>query len=831
MRQLLFGACLFLNTCQLFSQHQFRGFIIDAETRRPISNVQLVFFPKGDTIETAANGEYRYTATTDTITIMAFKEDYFQKKTNIIAPPMSVGKRVNAVFNDIEMQPSIVLLHAVDVSALTGGDKTPIASTTFNKEQIEEFNEGRDIPYILEQTPSLVTTSDAGAGIGYTGMRIRGSDQTRINVTINGIPVNDAESQGVFWVNMPDLASSLQSVQIQRGLGTSTNGPGAFGASVHMETESFRKKAYGEVDLFGGSFNTQRSNIRFGTGLINGWSFDGRLSRITSDGYLDRASSNLSSYYLSGGYSGKKTSVQFITFGGRERTYQAWYGVAPELLYTNPTYNPAGEIVRPNQSEQSNVIGFYEDQVDNYRQDHYQLHLNHEFNQKWRLHAALHYTFGEGYYEEYRNNRRLSEYNLAPVPVNDSVTVSRSDVTRRLWLHNHFGGGIYSLHYKTRNTRLTIGGAASLYNGDHFGEVLWLNEVPDIEPLRFYDNVGTKTDANQYIKLEQRLGVINIFADAQIRHVKYTAEGIDRNLSTIDVEDELLFFNPKAGFYLPTGNRMNVFGSVAMGGREPARRDYLEALDEMPRPEYLIDYELGWKMTRKKFMIEANTYFMDYYDQLVLTGELSDVGYALRRNVGRSYRAGIEINALFSLGRKADIAFNAAFSENRNHNWNEVVGYEEVVVEGEVVDYLPVTEDLGSTAIAFSPNVILGSTVRYRPVERFQLAWMQRYVGKQYLSNTEEDEFSLPAYFINDLRFTYSFLPKGFKKLDAILFVNNIFGNDIMRRALGDRHILARPYANNGYSYSYQWGEASIREMALYPQAGTNILFGLRFAF
>ncbi|MCC5916187.1 MAG: TonB-dependent receptor [Cryomorphaceae bacterium] len=830
MRQLLLGTWLFISTCTIFAQtNTVGGFVVDAEIKQPLQGIRVIFYPDQDTIYTNNKGGFEYKTSRDSVYFVVENSDYFPlvqavdfKKASTSQP--SGGKGEVIYYEQLTLKPKVSWLSAVDVKALTGSSRTPIATTTLDKQRIVEFNEGRDIPFILEQTPSVVSTSDAGAGIGYTGMRIRGSDQTRINVTINGIPVNDAESQGVFWVNMPDLASSLNSIQIQRGLGTSTNGPGAFGASVHLETEGLRTEAYGEADLFAGSFNTQRSNIRFGTGNQKGWSLDGRLSRISSDGYLDRASSDLSSYYLSGGYTGKETSIRFITFGGRERTYQAWYGVSPDMLFTNPTYNPAGEIRGTNAAGDRTVLGFYDDQVDNYRQDHYQLHLNHRFNKNLKLHTALHYTFGEGYYEEYRNAHGLSNYNLPPIVVNDSTTVTNSDLTRRLWLRNHFGGIVYSLQYETSKTLITAGGAASYYTGDHFGEVLWVNESPDIRDVEFYNNVGNKIDANQYLKIEKQIGEVTAFADAQVRYVHYTAEGVDRNLSDIDVDDALLFFNPKIGFSLPISESQSVYLSAGYGGREPARRDYLEAIDEMPRPEFMFDVEAGTKFSFKNLTFETNLYFMDYYDQLVLTGELSDVGFALRKNVGRSFRAGVEFNAALQISKKWSLLFNAAFSENRNMGWNEVVAFDSIT-------NAPITEDLGNTAIAFSPNVILGSTLRYSPIKPLMFGWTQRYVGKQYVSNTQEDDLSLPAYFVNDLRISWNFKTKALKFLEASLFVNNIFGNNVFRDFFGERSLIAQPYASNGYSYSYAWGNQNIREMGLYPQAGTNFMFGVRMGF
>lgn len=809
MRQLLFGIGLLLTSYSALAQAEIKATVLDAKTKEPIAFTTVQLLQNEAVIQEKRSDERGLVLFRDvsignyTVQCQSFA---FESQSQSIAINASGVQQV--VF---ELTSSVQLLQAVDITGIKASADNPIAFTEMTKADISKVNEGRDIPFILEQTPGLVTTSDAGAGIGYTSMRIRGSDQTRINVTINGVPVNDAESQGVFWVNMPDLASSLQNIQVQRGLGTSTNGAGAFGASVHMETDALSDKAYSSVDVFGGSFNTLRTNLRFGTGNIgHGVTIEGRLSRIVSDGYIERAASDLQSYYFAVGKASKNTSLKFITFGGRERTYQSWYGIDSETFQNNPRFNPAGEITRVNASGELVTAGFYPDQVDNYRQDHYQLHLNHNFNSRWKLHAAAHYTFGTGYYEEYRNAHRFSNYGLPSFITADSVTVNRSDLTRRLWLRNHFYGGIYNLQYTSRNTNLVIGGGANYYTNDHFGEVLWVEELPELEPFEFYNNVGQKLDANQYIKVTQTLAEqVSIYGDLQVRYVDYRANGLDRNLSDIDVSAQLLFFNPKAGLLWRANTHSSFFASVGYGGREPARRDFLEAQGDMPRPEFLLDYEAGWRWVKKDFHLEVNAYYMDYFDQLVLTGELSDVGFPLRQNVGRSYRTGIEIHGGYLFTPKWKLEGNLALSRNRNIDWQETL-FDENWNE-EIVAF-------GNTTTAFSPSIVAGSVLSYSPVSSFTIAWSNRFVGKQYVTNTQIDELSLPSYWINDLRFRYS-VTDNFR---LSLFVNNIFGNDLFFGWLSEQ------YASNGYGWSELVnGTPSAHNLFVFPQATTNFLLGL----
>jgi iron complex outermembrane recepter protein len=723
----------------------------------------------------------------------------------------SVSLRGGRTLLEVVLVPIQTALPAANVAGILARPRNPIAFTEMDKSAIDAVNEGRDIPFILEQTPGLVTTSDAGAGIGYTGMRIRGSDQTRINVTVNGVPINDAESHGVFWVNMPDLASSVDKIQVQRGIGTSTNGAGAFGASVHLETSGPRKSAYTELDAVAGSFNTNRLSLRFGTGLMdNGFSFDGRLSRIQSDGYIDRASSDLQSYYFNLSKVSNKTTMSIVAFGGHQRTYQAWYGIDPTTLETNPTFNPAGNI--PGLSSAGEQL-YYDNQVDDYRQNHYQFLLNHRISLAWKFNAALHYTYGVGFYEEYRSNRRPSEFGMPNLTRPDTTPVSRTDYTRRLWLRNHFAGAVYSLVYDQKNTRVTFGGAGNYYTGDHFGDVLWVSEVPDLAPFEFYNNIGTKTDLNQFVKAEQTFGRWDLFADMQARLVQYNASGLNRNMSEIDISEEFLFLNPKLGASFQLTKESDVFVYAGMAGREPTRRDLLEANIEgfELRPEHMRNIEMGYRLNRDRMALHVNAYLMDYRDQLVLTGELSDTGRPLRRNVGRSHRYGLEGVIGFQLLDNLRIDANAALSRNRNRDWSETVAFDEADT--------PILNNFGNTPIALSPDLVAGSMVTYSPVSSLSFTWSNRYVSKQYLNNLGREDLALPAYWINDLRVQFVMS----EQVSFRLFVNNIFGNQFFFDNIGGRQ-----FASNGGTFNFPDDNGQVQYgQFIFPQATTNFLIGV----
>ena len=719
----------------------------------------------------------------------------------------------------ISMNPLPYVTDEVVVTATRLAPKAPATFQNIEKKELEKLNLGQDLPFLLNWTPSLVATSDAGAGVGYTGMRIRGSDQTRINVTVNGIPINDSESQGVFWVNMPDLASSLSSIQIQRGLGSSTNGSGAFGASVNLETNNAEPEAGGAIDNSYGSFNTRKHTVEFNSGILkNGFAIEGRLSNIQSDGFIDRASSDLRSYYLAGGYYGKKTMVKAITFSGAERTYQSWYGT-PQSRIENDVDGMLQHAANEgyNEEQTQNLLNsgrtynfyLYENQVDDYRQDHYQLHLVHEFADNLKLSLAGHYTYGRGFFEQYRNDDEFSDYGLQN-PIIGMDTITETNLIRRRWLDNDFYGATYSLDYSKGGHKFTLGGGLHFYRGDHFGEIVWAEYSQDIDHLQqYYFNVGNKDDYSVYGKWEYATGKWNFMADLQFRRVDYETFGVDNDQVAIDVTRNFNFFNPKVGARYDLNSRNAFYVYLGRGNREPVRNDFIDALEGTePEAETLNNLELGYTYQEESFQLNLNGYAMLYENQLVLTGELNDVGSSIRRNVEDSYRVGIEIDATVQLAKKLWLNANLTLSRNRIGRFDEVVydytnGFDVLVNEFEDTD------------ISFSPEVISAGRLIYQPLEGLELMLISKYVGDQYLDNTSNEAKKIDAYWVNDFRIGYKIKNVLFKEIEISLLVNNI---------------LDAEYSSNGYTYSYVVGDP-ITENFFYPQAGTNFLAGLRLSF
>ncbi len=705
-----------------------------------------------------------------------------------------------------QMNPSAFLSEEVVITATRAGSKTPTTYTNLSKEEVSDANFGQDLPYILEFTPSAVVTSDAGAGVGYTGIRIRGSDPTRTNVTINGIPVNDAESHGVFWVNMPDLASSLESVQVQRGVGTSSNGAAAFGASINLQTNALQEKAYGEIENAYGSFNTWRHTVKAGTGLINNkFTVDARLSQITSDGYIDRASSDLRSYYLAGAWHGKNSVLRLNVFGGHEVTYQAWNGVSAENLQSNRTFNSAGMFF-----DQDGNMQFYDNEVDNYQQHHYQLHFSHRFSQRVNFNTSLHYTRGFGYFEQFRANDRFSTYDLEPLVVN-SDTITRTDLIRRRWLDNHFYGQVFSMNYNNhRGLDVTVGGGWNVYDGDHFGEIIWARFASQSNIRdRYYDNNALKTEWHGYVKATQQLGKFTAFADLQYRGIDYRFEGFNvvfEEFVLADQQANFGFFNPKAGFMFDLNERNNFYASLGVSHREPVRRDFTQSTPESrPLPEQLRNLEVGYRYRGRNWYVNANYYLMDYKDQLVLNGEINDVGAYNRVNVDDSYRMGIEIEGGVRLHRTLTLGGNATFSQNK------IRAFTEFVDDFDEGGQLAIQHS--NTDIAFSPNFVAGGILTYEPLKDLRMSLMPKYVGEQFLDNTSNRDRMLDAYFITNFRLHYTLRDVLFSELEIGVLVYNMF--DSM-------------YENNGYTFSYIAGQQMITENFYYPQAGRNFLVSLR---
>ena len=733
----------------------------------------------------------------------------------------------NAQQNQEQDSTKVQQLKEVLLSATRAKDKTPVAFTNITKEELESINLGQDLPILLDQLPSVVTTSDAGAGVGYTGIRVRGTDATRVNVTINGIPYNDAESQGTFWVNMPDFVSSVEDIQLQRGVGTSTNGSGAFGASLNIKTLDPSTVGYASTAHSIGSFGTRKHNISLGSGLKNNFYAEARLSNIMSDGYIDRASSDLSSFYAEGGFLNKKTSVKAIVFGGKEITYQSWYGT-PEAVVNGDAQGIQAFIDRnfPSQDEADNLLNSgrtynfytYDNEVDNYEQTHYQLHLSHQFTNNFSANISGNYTRGKGYFEQFKDGEELGDY----FPNSPDADIE-GDVIRRRWLDNDFYAFVYSLNYKKNNLNLYFGGGYNKYDGDHFGEIIWDSFSVSV-PIRtdYYNSIGEKSDYNNYLKAEY---TINnnwfAFADVQYRHVDYKSNGLSSDLLAIDVDEAYNFFNPKAGLTYTINNYNSVYGSVAVANREP-NRDDLTKNPVLPKPERLIDYEFGYKLKTPLYYATANLYYMNYKDQLVLTGDLDDVGDPIRENVSKSFRAGIELQVGYKLSDKFRIDANATFSQNKIQDFDYVVydtQYDPNTFD--TVSYEAVVTAFQDTDISFSPSIIAGSTLSYSPVENLNLAFISKYVGKQYLDNTSSDSKSMDAYFVNNFNVSFKLQPSWIKEIAFNLLINNIFNAE---------------YVSNGYTYSYFYRpegstDEAITENFYYPQATTNFLAGATFKF
>ncbi|UGS21386.1 TonB-dependent receptor [Flavobacterium cyclinae] len=683
-------------------------------------------------------------------------------------------------------------LKEVVVASVRAKDKNPITYTNVSKEQIAPRNLGQDVPVLMQYLPSVVSTTDAGNGVGYTYMRVRGSDGSRINVTLNGVPFNDSESQGTFFVNLPDFASSLESVQLQRGVGTSTNGAGAFGASLNMATKSYQEKSYAEIANSFGSFNTRKHTLSFGTGLHNNFELNGRISNIASDGFIDRASSNMFGYFFNANYVKESTLVKFMAFGGKEKTYQAWYGIEdPEKLRNDRTFNPAGMYFDENGNMQ-----FYDNETDNYWQNHFQLHWTEKWTEKWISNTALHYTKGKGYFEQYKEDEDLTDYNLPAFNGN-----SISDLVRKRWLDNDFFGATFSLNYRDEKTDLLFGGAANRYLGLHYGEVIWTtNYIPN--PNRYYDNYGNKDDVNFYTKASYNVtNKLNLFADLQYRMVFYNATSVKFD----DVNDTFRFFNPKAGLNYQLDEKNTFYGYFGIANKEPRRDDYESGAI---KPERLFDYELGWKYNTKNVKLYANAFYMRYNNQLVMTGALNDVGSPIFTNSGKSYRLGLEVESTIALTDKLFLNPNFTLSQNKN------------------IDFYfqrdGIIQDLGNTNIAYSPNFVAANSFTYLPVKGLQLAILSKFVGEQYMGNIDSANSKLDSYFVSDFNASYDWqINKGIKSIVFSALVNNIFNLE---------------YESNGYFYTYDdtWSgptPVTIEGAGFYPQAGINFILGATLKF
>lgn len=686
----------------------------------------------------------------------------------------------------------------VEVKTIRAGAMAPFAKTNLSKTEIQKQNLGQDLPFLLNQTPSVVVSSDAGNGIGYTGIRIRGTDATRINVTINGIPFNDPESNGTFFVNLPDLLSSASSIQIQRGVGTSSNGAGAFGGTINVSTAEVNRVPYFESNNSFGSFQTSKNNIRVGSGLLGGhFTTDLRLSQIKSNGYIDRAKSNLQSYYFSTAYLADKTTIRFNTFSGKEKTYQAWYGVSEADLKIRRTYNSAG-TARPGEP--------YENETDNYQQDHYQVFLTQKLSPAMTFNTGLFLVNGKGYYEQYRANQKYANYGL-PNMTYGSTAVSRTDLIRQLWLDNDFYGNIFSLQYTRPGTEVTLGGAITKYLGAHFGEIIWAKNGLPNNNYRWYDNHAVKQDANIYTKLQQDLlPNLQFFTDLQVRRVAYNIDGF-RDNSRLTVAEKYHFFNPKAGITYHN-KQWTAFASYSVANKEPVRDDFEASDKELPRPESLQDIEMGIERKSNRASYGATVYYMKYRDQLVLTGKINDVGAYTRTNIDDSYRLGLELQGSSVITSWLKASGNLTLSRNKVKDFTEF--FDDYDNGGQK------SQSYTETDISFSPAVTGAATISLTPVKNWNLDLFSKYVSKQYLDNTSNESRKLNAYYTQDARLSYALQKGWLKNAEVILQVNNL---------------LNRKYEPNGYTYSYIAGNQFTTENFYYPMAGTNWMLGFTLRF
>jgi len=827
MKRIGITIILFFISLSIFAQLTIKGKIL-SEKGEPLVGANIII--EGTSLGTSSDIEGNFffnNLKKSNYTIQISYVGY--KNTKVLVEPDKAQDLL------IQLEPLNFLSDEVIVTATRVNEKTPMAFININKATIEKNNKGNDIPYLLSLTPSLVETSEAGIGIGYTSMRIRGIDHTRINVTINGIPLNDAESQGVYWVDIPDLASSVQDIQIQRGVGASTNGAGAFGATINLKTESIHSEPYTEINSSYGSFNTIKNNIQVGSGLIKDhFCFDARISKLRSDGYIDYSDSDHESFFVSGTYYSDKALIKANIFKGKEKTGISWWGVPEDMLETNRTYNPAGEYI--------DIYGlprYYKDQTDNYLQTHYQLISSLQLTKNIQFNMALHYTKGEGYYEQYKSDEDFADYGLPYILLSDTVyrigartlifpdsTIRNSDIIRRKWMDNDFYGITYSANFDYGKTNTIIGGSWNKYDGNHYGKILWSEFGNNFtKDFQWYINSGIKTDFNVFGKLNYSIiSNLNFYADIQYRNVNYKMEGIDDDLKILDQEHNYHFINPKAGLFYNINPKFDAYISYAIANREPTRSDFKNAVGDeqaMPKPETLYDLELGGNFKLPDYMLSVNFYYMDYKDQLVNTGQKSNVGYDIQTNVENSYRAGIEIMNTLKILDFFQWKFNLTLSQNKIKNFIEYSDY--YGTDWNYLGNLP--KELGETDISYSPNIIGSNVFTFNLFKKFEIDFITKYVGKQYFDNTSDKNRMLDPYLINNLLLTYTPNTRFTKKMSIYLQVNNILNAKYESNAYGGNW-----YENAASISNYQQAEEKSWSY-YYPQAGINFMAGLSITF
>ncbi|MDS1031070.1 TonB-dependent receptor [Porphyromonadaceae sp. NP-X] len=807
MRQFVFTAILLFGTLMSYGQHWIKGKVLD-ENGHPLVGADVYLKKEEIGKTTDKDGTFLFENLKNRNDVL--KVSYLGYETRWIET--TLGKEIT-----VQMSRTSFEIGEITVTSLRANERSAVAYSEVKKEEIESRNLGQDIPYLLALSPSFIVTSDAGNGVGYTGFRIRGTDANRTNVTINGVPLNDAESHGTFFVDFPDLAASLSSIQVQRGVGTSTNGAAAFGASINMQTENVSFEPYADISTSLGSFATNKNSVKVGSGMLgNNFTFDARLSNITSDGYIDRAAVDMQSYYFSGGYFSDKTILRLLSFGGKEKTYQAWNGVDSEIMKTDRTYNDLGAY-----TDNNGQLKFYDDQTDNYLQTHYHLYWLQKWNNHLHSNVATHLTRGIGYYEEYKTDRNFLEYGLTPVVGLD--TLETTDLVRQKWLDNYFYGITAALNYEKRNTKISLGGAINRYDGNHYGKVIWVRNADGLDIGKdWYRSSSIKDDANFYAKLNTET-FKKLFAsiDLQYRTINYRMDGTDdkydethQTMRNITQEHEYHFFNPKFGLTWQPNSQHEYYTSYSVSNREPNRNNYTEAgPNERPTTETLYDTEVGYHFQSHRFSVGANFYYMKYKNQLILTGKISEIGEFLTSNIPDSYRAGAELTAGWKISDHLKWDGNCTFSRNKIKNFTE----QDIDVYDENWNYIGTcNNELGTTDIAYSPNVIANSIFSFN-VKRFEAAFHSNYVSRQYIDNTSDLQRSIDPYFVQNLNLKYTLQLSHIKTIEFLLQINNLFNEK---------------YETNGYTwYSCYVGDERYNELRYFPQAGTNFLTSVRLKF
>jgi iron complex outermembrane receptor protein len=819
MKQTKLSVFVFLIFClgtgfSALAQFSITGTVYDSSGGKPLEAAFVGLEGTGKVTTTNAQGGFEFTNLRPGRYVVKFAFVGFYPLSK------SLNLAENVVF-PIKLSSKNTYSEEVIVKATRSQKLDPTTSTLIDKEDIAKINLAQDLPILIQMSPSVVSTSDAGAGVGYTGVSIRGSDATRINVTINGIPVNDAESHGVFWVNMPDFASSVNNIQIQRGVGTSTNGSAAFGASLNIQTSTLRKEAYAETNHSFGSFNTLKNNFLVGTGLIDGkWSVDARISKISSDGFIDRGSADLFSNYLSAGYYGKKGILKFNIISGSEKTYQAWNGIpesrlrgdkAEMLNYISRNFLGSSDSAHLVNSNSRTYNSFtYKDQTDNYRQNHFQLFYSYDLGNHWGLNTALHYTKGKGYYEEFKSGESFDDYGLTQ-PIIGNDTLESTDLIRQRWLDNDFFGGTYSIQYEKEKFNFTLGGSANQYDGGHFGKVIWAqNSNLKDNTFEYYSNKATKNDFSNYVKIGYQItSKIRFYGDLQVRNVFYRFQGYDQNLQSTTQSANFLFINPKAGLTYQFSEQQNTYISYAKSQREPVRDDFVNSSpSSRPKSEILHNIEAGWRFENSRFKSSVNIYGMFYRNQLVLTGQINDVGAYIRSNAKESMRTGVELEAQYKIQPTLYVSGNLTLSRNQITQFKS---YTDNYDDGSQV-----VEVYKNTPIAFSPALISAVELVWIPLKNLEAGLMGKSVGRSYLDNTGTKSRSLDPYQFLNLRASYRIYLPLVKEITVQALVNNL---------------LDSQYETNGYTFGYISGGQQTTENFYYPQAGRNFLLGINLKF